>query len=1184
MTGYFVYQSCRIDSFVNEHPELFRQENSLSEPTCYVVKNREMGEWLKRHLADRFGVVLGLRILEFDQAMEKFNAWYANSVSRGNGTNLYSNAATATDSTEAVGVTAKALLSRSEMKLAIYKALGELIVKEAASFKSILAYLAKAPHGGESEWLWQFADSVVDAFIFYDLNFPRQWEESKTTWQHSLWRRIFHSGLPYSSLGGELSEIVSSEGASNRNSARIVILLPGLLSEPVLRFIQHMGREHEVHHLLVMPMWAREPIRTFVFNNSRPARRMILLCRRLGVTGFESIHAKEREGNGKTLLGRLRESLWDDGPVQGAILDDDSFGIHDVCGPRREIEVLKNLILAALRDDESLAPAEIAVLAPDISSYAPYIETVFPSVDDEPWESVDHLGYELMDMPARALAPYSMAFKTLTSLPGSRFGRYALLSLFDNPCFAPTAGQPELATEWKNMVQELHVRWGSTAEHRREEGASDVKTGSWESAFERLLAAYYHDEDDSSNLLPARYFGDTDTEGAGQLIYVIRSLDVQLRRLHKKVLPLTEWADCWLKITREWLVAQSDSEDELRIQRALGKLVASSKRLDDFSDFSNQAIPWPVFSVLLEEQCFPSHIHHSYGSGRGVICASIRNLRCIPFRRIYILGMSEGAWPPRQVLPGFDLRNTMDNHDDFSREADDRLCFLEVFFSASDNVSVLYTGRDSELGNRLSPSAPIVELMEHLGSGATRLLRRHPLAPYHPSKHHSSGKSDRTGSANVSRGNDGRTRALKRKSRIDSSLPQHLALAQSFHEKRQRPAPPSTILLPPSRESDSVDWQALVAFLRNPVKYFYHRRMGVARPEAPSDFGEYDVLEPDYLEWWNWCRDAVLKNPEILSSATALVDGFRDYIRREGSVSNTLVGELKAEQWLEESEALGSSLEALQSKGLELEPPFRCRFSPEFDYRHQSDRLIRATEAGGRIQPLPGEELLLPAPQVGEGHTLRITGLIGGLRLPSGIGDGAAWTILDFAGAREPGSKHNLRTWIAALIIGGSLGSRGPGELRVFRLGRGIEGVRRYFFHVEEFKAHQAERGQDSILMENPRGLLETLLELFQAGQRAPIPLYPDLADSIARMRKKRLNVLAEDDLNDGEGCLVKLAEKAWNELITSKWRSSNAVRSCYYRRYLLGPPDFTSKAFARAWEELYFKGGLLPRQAGGER
>jgi len=1188
MTGYFVYQSCKINSFVDEYPNLFCQENPLSEPTYYVVKNHEMGEWLKRYLADKFGTVLGLRILETSRAIQEFNGWYGSSLSHRRGmteNRKYSDASNGTmansGAAEEANVAPMALLSRSEMRLAIYKALEELLVEEIVPFKSIQAYLAKAPHGGESEWLWQFANSVADAFIFYDLNFSEQWKESETTWQHLLWKRIFHTDLPYSSLGSKLSGIVASERVSGKNSTRIVILLPGLLSESTLRFIQHMGKEHEIHHLLIMPMWAEKPVRAFVFNNSKPARRMVLLCSRLKETRLESISLKGRDENKKTLLERLRESLRNDEPVRGTILDDDSFDIHDVCGPRREIEVLKNLILAALRDDKSLAPSEIAVLAPDISFYAPYIETVFPSVGDKSSKGVDHLGYELMDIPNLSLAPYPMAFKTLASLPGSHFGKRTLLTLFDNPCFAPTTGQSELAHEWKNIVQELNVRWGSTAEHRREEGASDVVTGTWENAFERLLASYYHDEDDSLDLFPARYFGDTFTEGAGQLIHIIRTLDVQLRQLHKKALPLTEWADCWLEITKNWLVAQPDSEDELRIQKALGNLVVLSRRLDDFSDFSNRTIPWPVFSVLLDELCFPSHIHHSYSSGRGVICSSIRSLRCIPFRRIYILGMNEGAWPPRQILPGFDFRNDMENYDDFSREADDRLCFLEVFFSASDNVSLLYTGRDSELGDRLSPAAPIVELMEHLGEGAQNLIRRHPLAPYH--YYHSFGESDRTVLSSVARGYEGKTRTSEKKRQIDSPLPQHLALARSLREKRRRPAASSTILPLPSMESDSIDWNMLVAFLRNPVEYFYRRRMGAAWPEMPSDLGECDVLEPDYSEWYNWCRKAVLENPETLNSASALVDGFRNYIRRKGSVSNSLVGELQSEQWLKESESLVSSLEDLQSEGFELELPFCCRFSSEPDYPHRSDRLMHTTEAGGRIQPVPGEELYLPAPRAGGEHALQIVGLIGGLRLSSREPEGTVWTMLDFASAREPGSKHNLRTWIAALIIGSTLGSNGPRELRVFRLGRGLKELRRYFFHIE---GCPSESEQDSVFMVNPKALLGILLEIFWAGQRAPIPLYPELADRIAKLSEKRLNVITEDELNgvEREGYLASLAERAWGELINSRWDVFNTVRSCYYRRCFLGPPNFASKVFSRAWKELYLRGGLLARQASGNR
>jgi len=1129
MPGYSVYQSCRIDSFVNEHPNLFRQKNSFFKPTYYVVKNHEMGDWLKWRLADRFGAVLGLDILDIDQAIQEFSGWYADSTSH-----------------------RKVLFSKREMKLVIYKALEEFLEEDDPSFKTIQAYLAKAPRGGESEWLWYLAGSVADAFIFCDSNFSEPWEELKTTWQPLLWERIFRSKLPYSSSGRELSEIVRLEKESKEDSVRIVILLPGLLGEHVLRFIRHMGRKHEVHHLLIMPIWAKNPSRAFVFNNSRPVRHMALLCKPLEERRFEAIPAKGKDG--ATVLERLRKSLRDDEPVQGAILDDGSLGIHSVCGPRREIEVLKNLILAALREDESLAPADIAVLAPDITSYAPYIGAVFSSVDD--------VEYKLMDMSTPILAPYPMAFKTLASMPGSRFGRQALLSLFDNPCFAPTGGQPELASEWKDIVQELHVRWGSTEEHRREEGASDVLTGSWDSAFERLLAAYYHDEDDNPDLLPAKYFSDTDTQSAGKLICVIRTLDMKLRQLHKKALSLSEWADFWLEITEAWLIAQPDSKDGLSIRRGLDKLSELSKRLSGFSDFSKQTIPWPVFSALLDETCLPSSIHHSYSSGRGIVFASIRNLRCIPFRRIYMLGMNEGAWPPRQILPGFDFRNTMENYVNLSREAEDRLCFLEVFFSARDSVTFLYTGRDSELGTRLSPAAPIVELMEHLEEGAQALLKSHPLAPYHPSFE----ETNRTSTFKGARGEVGKARISEGEGRIDSFSPQHLALARSLHEKRSRPAPSSAVPSLPARELDSIDWQALVKFLRNPVEHFYRERMGVARPEMPSDLDEYDILEPNHLEWWNWRRSAVLEGSENLSSAAKLVDSFCNYISREGSVSSSAVSELQKEQWLEESKLLISSLEDLKSEDFELGLPFHCRFLPEIDYQHQSDQ--PAIGIDGRIKPVPGKELHLPAPRVGGEHVLQVTGLIRGLRLPSEESDGSVWTMLDFASARGLGSKHRLRAWIVALMIGGALGSKGPQELRVFYLGGGERKLRRYFFEEPSF-----ENEQDSILIANSKELLMTLLKVFRAGEKAPIPLYPDLADEIDKLSRKEKNAAEENKDVEGE-----LAKKAWNELVTSSW-GANAVQSCYYRKNFLGSPDF-SEAFIDAWKKLYCcRGGLLPRQ-----
>ena len=123
---------------MDEYPNLFRQENFLSEPTYYVVKNHEMGEWLKRYLADKFGTVLGLRILEIVQAIQKFNTWYGSSVSHrkmmaGNKMSSYSDATSDTSTMADTIVAKKTSLSRGEMKLAIYKALEELLAGKTIS-------------------------------------------------------------------------------------------------------------------------------------------------------------------------------------------------------------------------------------------------------------------------------------------------------------------------------------------------------------------------------------------------------------------------------------------------------------------------------------------------------------------------------------------------------------------------------------------------------------------------------------------------------------------------------------------------------------------------------------------------------------------------------------------------------------------------------------------------------------------------------------------------------------------------------------------------------------------------------------------------------------------------------------------------------------------------------------------
>ncbi len=1130
MSGYFLYQSSSLESFPGRFPELFLQETPLDPPVYTVVQNTGLGEWLVRYLAQLRTAVMGPRILMPEQALRKFAERYPTAK----------RILAIDDSPKRRG-----LLFMDGMKLTVFKALSEVLRDSDPVFAPLRQYLGDT-RDGIGERLWQLADALAGIFYHYGMNclpLVESWEQDRAysgilstdelseAWQRRLWQRIFHKDAPYTHLSRVLSEIMDSgescKPPASNPPARILLFGSMFLGETGLRFFRYLAGDFDVHHFLLTPSRAFCNVpgtglgelfeqsgvtQPFLRDNGRLSAGFADLLPKLD-TGPADEHWAN-PGEPGTLLHRLRGSFIDDAALKGPVTDDGSLAIHNVTGSRREVEILKDRILEALRNDDTLAPTQIGVLAPDISRFAPYIETVFPS----------HLTFNITDLPTRSEAPYPSAFRLLAELPGSRFGRGTLIRLFSNPCFSPTGRDSGLAAEWRLIVENLHIRWGVDSEHRLAEGAADGRTGSWETAFERLLAGYYFEEGDDTGILPAFLSGDGDADNAGKLMFVIRALDDELRDLNSRERSLKDWtllwesiAGRWLKPRREGIESEDDERDRLRIKGAIRDLMALSEDVGELADFKDGTIPWTVFSSLLDEMTNPTGGRRGRYLARGITCASLKPMRAIPFRRIYILGMDEGAWPGREYLTGFDLRDRVPKSIDLSRESVDRFAFLEILFSASDHVSFFYTGRDPERGDPLSPAVPLAELCEHLGEGAEILTRRHPLNPFDP-------------------------RALTGEGPLATSSPQALALAESLYRGL---AKPSDYINPlPQKEAvESIDWRDLVRFLRNPVEHFYLRRIGAAREPNEGDTVEDDVLEAEFLDWWLWKNRHIAEAPETLRRPDLLVESFRERLRLEAAVADTPAGMLQAESWLEDAESLAAGLDRLIDDGLDIGEPFSCRFV-------SGNQLppVLAEPRPGSIVNLPAPGLLLP-----DGGMQQITGTLDGLRLlRSGANTEAeVWTLLDFISGRRVNFKHMLRTWVAALMIAASLGEKGPKELRVFRLSGTELPAGRYRF--------------GSGVLNNPSRILGSLVNIYSNGESAPLSLYPELADKLAAMDKKE----------PVGNRLAAAAAEAWNGIVTNTRATSSTVRDCYFRRRYLESPDFESENFRRAWEDLYRNGGI---------
>ena len=1121
MGGYHLYRSSNLESFPDRFPDLFLNPHPLADSVFIVVQNAGLGEWLIRYLAGKKGAVMGPRILMPEQAIRRFVTGYPSArdlLIRG--------------STAASGKAERSLLFMDGLKVTLYKVLDDAIRSGDAVFDPLRRYLS-----GKESRLWPLADALAGIFHHYGLNcrnLVESWDRSTSVgagpaeaWQLGLWRRLFRPEAPYTHLSRLLSTVAESEDRCDLPMTRIVLFGSMFLGEQGLEFFRRLADDLDVHHFVLSPTAHRATLRTsFLEKNALLSRGFETLVSRLAPTS-EDEHWPNPGVPGST-LHRLRDSFIRDASFSGPVKDDGSLSLHDVAGPRRSIEVLKDRILQALCDDTELAPTEIGVLAPDITVYAPYLEIVFPSLDGERSPKPNHLPFNLTDLPPANEAPFPAGLSALMDLPGSRLGRGAVIDLIENPCFAPTAGKPYLVEAWKSLIEQMQVRWGVDENHRRSEGATDARSGSWGYAFERILAGYYHDEGDAPEMLPLATAGDAAADDAGLLMNVVRELDEQIRRLEERVMSLREWTLLWERIVARWLVAgDGDKAGRLTVKKAFRDLIALCDDVDDLSDFSDGGLPWSVFRSLLNEfrSKSPGGRRGRY-LARGITCASLKPTRAIPFRRIYVLGLDEGVWPGRDFLSSFDLRESLPKSIDLSRESVDRLALLEVFFSASEHLSLFYTGRDPERGEALAPAAPVLELLNHLGEGGEKLIRRHPLAPFAPE-------------------------ALTGSGPLATGSPEALALARARRGISESPGVRAGPL-PPDADRDNVDWRELTRFLKNPVEHFFRRRLGAVVVGLEEDRDDGDVLEVDTLLWWKWRQHLIAADLDALNRPETVVRAFQERLALEAAFSQTPVGNLQAERWRKDAEALADQLKRVHSEGLDLGHGFSCRYA--------AGTLSSIENAGG---------FDLPAPKISPPGTLPllITGSVGGLGLLTNGDepDSRIWTMVDFISSSScplP-SVHNIESWTASLLLASTLGESCPEEIRVFRIGGRDFDARRYYFRLGD---RPEGAGGEKILLENPHKILRALVGAYRNGEQTPLFLYPELADQLAE--------------NPGDETspevLGAAANAAWSRILSDTHTSFSTLRDCPWRARFVREPDFTSPAFYRAWRDLYVDGGLL--------
>ncbi|HNX05300.1 MAG TPA: exodeoxyribonuclease V subunit gamma, partial [Opitutales bacterium] len=511
--------------------------------------------------------------------------------------------------------------------------------------------------------------------------------------------------------------------------------------------------------------------------------------------GFVELPGSFPSPGASTELNRLQEEIVRLQPRHEAGAPDDSIEVVSCAGPMREVEVLKDRLLALFEKDGTLRPRDVLVLAPDISVYAPCIEAVFGGGDGK-----DFIPFAVADRKVTEL-PAVDAFLRLLALANSRRTLRDILSFAEHPAIAARFGmdEGEIAAA-RDILAQTSVRWGLDESDREALGFGRVALNSWKAGVDSLALG--------AMMEPGALFGEVSAYGpaegeilalAGRMAALFDSTRKALALLAEPR-PLAGWPAA-LSEAAGLVLPTGDAESGCGlVHEAIGRL-GESAELAGPDPVDCRVIADAMQGILAESYAPPGFL-----SG-GVTFAELKPMRSIPARIMCLLGMNDAAFPRQDRPLSFDRSTRERRRGDRSIREGDRYLFLETLLCARERLYLSFGGLSQRGAAETPPSVVVSELLEYLSPGhASSRIVRHPLQSF--SRQYFSG---------------GRFFSY---SRMDYEA----ALAGL------RPAPERPFFaaeaVPPSEMPQLVDFDDLDRAFRHPARFFAGGILGLRRPCA----------------------------------------------------------------------------------------------------------------------------------------------------------------------------------------------------------------------------------------------------------------------------------------------------------------------------------------------------------------
>ncbi|MCX7814124.1 MAG: exodeoxyribonuclease V subunit gamma [Tepidimonas ignava] len=532
---------------------------------------------------------------------------------------------------------------------------------------------------------------------------------------------------------------------------------------------------------------------------------------------------------------------------------DGSLRMHIGHTPLREVEVLHDQVLAALQRDPTLQPRDIAVLVPDVPTYAPFVHAVWGSL---PPHDPRHVPYTVSDTGDPEAQRLHELVRALLQLDQARWQGSQVLDWLDVPALAHAFDlQPDEVETLARWRERAGIRWALDAEHKQHLGLTQptdpqAERLTWRDGLQRLWLGYALGDDEAvwaDRALPARGVAVLQAPLLAKLQALVDALDAWQCTLRQPA-PANVWHQRLHGMLDSLLAPTSDAE-----RRTVGDLRSA---LDRWAQHAAAAGDDPIPAAVVADAWLalaaPAAVGQRFLAG-GVTFATLMPMRSVPFRRVYLLGMHDGAYPRRDTPDAHDLMAALPRPGDRLRRYEDHYLFLEAVLAAREHLSISWVGRSPVDDTPAQPSLLVAQLRDHLQrhwrlvghtSGDTAnhdallnaLTTQHAPQPFAPANYASTPPAD----------------------------PAPPLDAQRFsYAAHWLASPPAAAGVAPAWERPAqVNLTMLADLLHDPVRGWTQQRLRIGLPdEEPDTDLDTEPFEPDGLQRWRaeltWVQAAV---------------------------------------------------------------------------------------------------------------------------------------------------------------------------------------------------------------------------------------------------------------------------------------------------------------------------------------